>query len=162
MLLKIGSYEHGSGLDYTALEVKYHKAYSISNLFEKCLLAGANKSSQLKKTASVALLKHVDQLVLEQNVPILESSLLKRYKDFFLLNGGDITILKGYIIQIMCRKLNKHMGNVITVTSSKKKTGTIVYKSDAMSSEQALQLVATFQMSAQNTIQECINILHRN
>ena len=47
----------------------------------------------------------------------------------------------------MCRKLNKHMANVITVTSNKKKTGTIVYKTDVM--------------STQNTIQECANILHR-
>ena len=51
------------------------------------------------------------------------------------------------------------MGNVITVTSNKKKTGTIVYKTDAMSFQQALQLVATSQESAQNTIQECANIL---
>ena len=54
------------------------------------------------------------------------------------------------------------MGNVITVTSNKKKTGTIVYKTDAMSFQQALQLVATSQESAQNTIQECANILRRD
>ena len=56
----------------------------------------------------------------------------------------------------MCGKLNKHMGNVITVT------GTIVYKTDAMSFKQALQLMATSQESAQNTIQECANILCRD
>ena len=54
------------------------------------------------------------------------------------------------------------MGNVITVTSNKKKAGTIVYKTDAMSFQQALQLVATSQESAQNTIQECANILLRD
>ena len=54
------------------------------------------------------------------------------------------------------------MGNVITVTSNKKKTGTIVYKTDAMSFQQAFQLVATSQESAQNTIQECANILLRD
>ena len=54
------------------------------------------------------------------------------------------------------------MDNVITVTSNKKKTGTIVYKTDAMSFQQALQLVATTQESAQNTIEECANILHRD
>ena len=61
----------------------------------------------------------------------------------------------------MCRKLNEHMGNVSTVPSNKKKTGTIVYKTDVMSFQQALQLVATSQESAQNTIQECANILCR-
>ena len=62
----------------------------------------------------------------------------------------------------MCGKLNKHMGNVITVTSNKKKTGTIVYKTDAMSFQQALQLVAASQESAQNINQECANILRRD
>ena len=61
----------------------------------------------------------------------------------------------------MCRKLNKHLDSAITVTSNKKKTGTIVYKTDAMSFEQALQLVVTSQESVQNTIQECAKILHR-
>ena len=51
------------------------------------------------------------------------------------------------------------MGNVITVASNKKKTDTIVYKTDAMSFRQALQLVATSQESTQNTIQECNEIL---
>ena len=62
----------------------------------------------------------------------------------------------------MCRKLIKHMGNINTVASNKKKTGTIVYKTDAMSFNQALQLVGTSQESAQNTIQECANILRRD
>ena len=48
------------------------------------------------------------------------------------------------------------------MTSNKKKTGTIVYKTDAMSFQQAFQLVATSQESAQNTIQECANILCRD
>ena len=48
------------------------------------------------------------------------------------------------------------MVNVITVT------GTIVYKTDAMSFQQALRLVARSQESAQNTIQECANILCRD
>ena len=38
----------------------------------------------------------------------------------------------------MCRKLNRHMGSVITVGSGKEKTGTIVDKTDVMSFEQAL------------------------
>ena len=54
------------------------------------------------------------------------------------------------------------MGNVITVASNKKKTGTIVYKTDAMSFQQALQLVAASQESAQNINQECANILRRD
>ena len=93
---------------------------------------------------------------------MLASSLLKTYKDFFLLYGGDITVLEGYTVQNMCKKLNKHMGNVITVTSSKKKTGTIVYITDTMSFQQALQLVTTSQESAQNTIQECANTLSKD
>ena len=48
------------------------------------------------------------------------------------------------------------MGNVITAAS----TGTIVYKNYTMS--QALQLVATSQESALNTIQECANTLRRD
>ena len=59
----------------------------------------------------------------------------------------------------MCRKLNKHMGIVITVTSNNKKTGTIVYKIYAISFQQALHLVTKSQESSQNTIQECANIL---
>ena len=54
------------------------------------------------------------------------------------------------------------MGNVITVASNKKKTGTIVYKTDAMSFQQALQLVAASPESAQNINQECANILRRD
>ena len=150
---------HGSGPNFTALEGKYHKACYRTYL-NKVRLSSANKNSQLKKKASAALLKHVDKLVIKQNVPILVSSLLKTYKDFFLSYGGDIAVLVGYTVQNMCRKLNKHMGNVITVASNKKKTGTIVYKTDAMSFQQALQLVATSQESAQNTIQECTKILH--
>ena len=155
---------HGSGPDFTALEVKYHKACYRTYL-NKVRLSSANKNSQLKKKASAALLKHVDKLVIKQNVPTLVSSLLKTNKDFFLSYGGDIAVLEGYTIQNMCRKLNKNMSNVITVTSNKKKTGTIVYKTGAMSFQQALQLVATSQessqntISTQNTIQECANIL---
>ena len=54
----------------------------------------------------------------------------------------------------MHRKSNKHKDNVITVTSNKKNDA-INYKTDAMSLEQAMQLVAlaTSQESAQNTIQ---------
>ena len=85
------------------------------------------------------------------------SSLLKTYK-----HGGDITVFKGYTVQNMCRKLNKHMGNVIAVTSNKKKSGTVVYKTDVMSFQQALKLVATSQESAQSIIQECVNILWRD
>ena len=76
--------------------------------------------------------------------------------------GGDIAVLEGYTVQNICRKLNKYMGNVITVASNKKKTGTIVYKTDAISFQQVLQLVATSQESAENTIQECANILCRD
>ena len=125
LLLKIGSYVHGSGPDFTDLEVKYHKVCYRTYL-NKVRLSSANKSSQLKKTASAVLLKHADRLVIKWNVPILVSSLLKTYKDFFLSYSGDIAVLDGYMVHNMCRKLNKHMDNVITVTSSKKKTGTIV------------------------------------
>ena len=121
----------------------------------KVRLSSANKNTYLKKKASAALLKLVDKLFIKQNIPILVSSLLKTYKDF-LSNGGDIAVLEGYTVQNMCGKLNKHMGNVITVT------GTIVYKTEAMSFKQALQLVVTSQESAQNTIQECANILCRD
>ena len=141
--------------------MKYYKAYYKTYL-NKVHLPSASKNSQLKKKASAALLKHVDKLVIKQNVPMLASSLRKTYKDFFLSYGGDITVLEGYTVQNMCRKLNKHIGNVITVTSNKKKTGTVVYKTDAMSFQQALQLVATSQEPAQNTIQECANILRRD
>ena len=160
LLLKIGSYVHGSGPDFTALEMKYHTA-CYQTYLNKVRLSSANKNSQLKKKASAALLKHVDKLAIKQNVHILVSSLLKTYKDLFLSYGGDIAVLEGYTVQNMCRKLNKPMG-VITVTSNKKKTGTFVYKTDAMSFQQALQLVATCQESAQNTIQECANILYRD
>ena len=84
------------------------------------------------------------------------------YKDFFLSYGGDIAVLEGYTVHNMCRKLNKHMGNVITVTSNKKKTTSIVYKTDKISFQQALQLVATSSESAQNTIRECVNILRKD
>ena len=134
-LFKIGSYVHGSGPDFTAVEVKYHKACHRTYL-NKFRLSSANKNSQLKNKASAALLKHVDKL--KQNVPTLVSSQLKTYKDFFLSYGRDIAVLEGYTVQNMCRKLNKHMGNVITVASNKKKTGTIVYKTDAISFQQAL------------------------
>ena len=60
-----------------------------------------------------------------------------------MLYGGDITVLECYMVQNMCTKLYKHMGNVITVASNKKKASTIVYKIDAMSFNQALHLVAT-------------------
>ena len=140
LLLQIGSYVHGSGPDFTALEMKYHKTCYRTYL-NKIRLPSANKNSQLKKKASAALLKHVDKLVIKQNVPILVSSLLKTSKDLFLLYGVDITVLEGYTVQNMCRKLNKLMCNVITVASNKRKIGTIVYKTDALSFDQALKLV---------------------
>ena len=152
---------HGSGPNFTALEGKYHKACYRTYL-NKVRLSSASKNSQLKKKASAALLRYVEKLVMKQNVPILVSSLLKTYKDFSLLCGGDIAVLEGYTVQNMRRESNTHMGNAITVTSNKKKTATIVYKTDAMSFQQALQLVATSQESAQNTIQECANILRRD
>ena len=152
---------HGSGPNFTALEGKYHKA-CYRTYWNKVRLSSANKNSQLKKRASAALLRYVEKLVMKQNVPILVSSLLKTYKDFFLLCSGNIAVLEGYTVQNMRRKSNTHMGNAITVTSNKKKTATIVYKTDAMSFQQALQLVATSQESAQNTIQECANILRRD
>ena len=161
LLLKTASYVHGRGPDFTALEVKCHKACYRTYL-NKVHLSSANKNSQLKKKASAALLKHVDKLVIKQNVPTLVSSLLKTYKDFFLSYSGDSAVLEGYTVQNMCRKLNKHMGNVITVASNKKKTGTIVYKTDVMSFQQALQLVATSKESAQETIHKCTNILSRD
>ena len=160
-LLKIGRYVHGSEPDFKALEVKYRKACYRTYL-DKVHVRCSNKNSQLKKKASATLLKYADKLVKKQSVPILVSSLLKTYKDFFLSYGGDVAVLEGYTVQNMCRKLNKHMGNVITVASNKKKTGTIVYKTDAMSFQQALQLVAASQESAQNINQECANILRRD
>ena len=159
-LLKIGRYMHGSGPDFKALEVKYRKACYRTYL-DKVHVRCSNKNSQLKKKASATLLKYADKLVKKQSVPILVSSLLKTYKDFFLSYGGDITVLKDDAVQNMGRKLNKRMGNVITVTSNKKKAGKIVYKTDAVSFEQVLQLVATTQVSAQNNIQEFANILRR-
>ena len=99
LLLKIGSYVHGSGPDFTALEVQYYKACYRTYL-NKVRFPSANKDSQLKKKASLALLKHVDKLFIKQNVPILVFSLLKIYKDFFLSYGGDITVLEGYMAQI--------------------------------------------------------------
>ena len=53
----------------------------------------------------------------------------------------DVTVLEGYTVQNMCRKLNKIMCNVITLASNKRKIGTIVYKTDALSFDQALKLV---------------------
>ena len=160
-LLKIGRYVHGSEPDFKALEVKYRKACYRTYL-DKVHVRCSNKNSQLKKKASATLLKYADKLVKKQSVPILVSSLLKTYKDFFLSYGGDITVLKDDAVHNMGRKLNKRMGNVITVTSNKKKAGKIVYKTDAMSFEQVLQLVATTQVSAQNNIQEFANILRRD
>ena len=160
-LLKIGRYVHGSEPDFKALEVKYRKACYRTYL-DKVHVRCSNKNSQLKKKASATLLKYADKLVKKQSVPILVSSLLKTYKDFFLSYGGDITVLKDDAVQNMGRKLNKRMGNVITVTSNKKKAGKIVYKTDAVSFEQVLQLVATTQVSAQNNIQEFANILRRD
>ena len=160
-LLKIGRYVHGSEPDFKALEVKYRKACYRTYL-DKVHVRCSNKNSQLKKKASATLLKYADKLVKKQSVPILVSSLLKTYKDFFLSYGGDITVLKDDAVHNMGRKLNKRMGNVITVTSNKKKAGKIVYKTDAMSFEQVLQLVATTQESAQNNIQEFANILRRD
>ena len=72
LLLKICSYVPGSGPDFTALEVKYHKACYRSYL-NKVLLSSVSKNSQLKKKASAALLKHVNKLVIKQNVPILSA-----------------------------------------------------------------------------------------
>ena len=161
LLLKIAGYVHGSGPDFTALEVKYHKA-CYGAYQNKVGLSSANKNFQLKKKTSAALLKHVDKLVIKHTVPNLVSSLLKTYKDFFLSYGWDIAVLKGYAVQNMCGKLNKHMGNVITVTSNKKKTTSIVYETDKISFQQALQLVATSSESAQNTIRECVNILRKD
>ena len=160
-LLKIGRYVHGSEPDFKALEVKYRKACYRTYL-DKVHVRCSNKNSQLKKKASATLLKYADKLVKKQSVPILVSSLLKTYKDFFLSYGGDITVLKDDAVQNMGRKLNRRMGNVITVTSNKKKAGKIVYKTDAMSFEQVLQLVATTQVSARNNIQEFANILRRD
>ena len=160
-LLKIGRYVHGSEPDFKALEVKYRKACYRTYL-DKVHVRCSNKNSQLKKKASATLLKYADKLVKKQSVPILVSSLLKTYKDFFLSYGGDITVLKDDAVHNMGRKLNKRMGNVITVTSNKKKAGKIVYKTDAMSFEQVLQLVATTQVSVQNNIQEFANILRRD
>ena len=160
-LLKISRYVHGSEPDFKALEVKYRKACYRTYL-DKVHVRCSNKNSQLKKKASATLLKYADKLVKKQSVPILVSSLLKTYKDFFLSYGGDITVLKDDAVHNMGRKLNKRMGNVITVTSNKKKAGKIVYKTDAMSFEQVLQLVATTQVSAQNNIQEFANILRRD
>ena len=160
-LLKIGRYVHGSEPDFKALEVKYRKACYRTYL-DKVHVRCSNKNSQLKKKASATLLKYADKLVKKQSVPILVSSLLKTYKDFFLSYGGDITVLKDDAVQNMGRKLNRRMGNVITVTSNKKKAGKIVYKTDAMSFEQVLQLVATTQVSAQNNIQGFANILRRD
>ena len=91
LLLKIGSYAHGSGPDFTVLDVKYHKT-CYRTYSNKVRLSSANKNTQLKKKVSAALLKLVDKLVIKQNIPILVSSLLKTYKDFFLSNGGDIAV----------------------------------------------------------------------
>ena len=137
--------------------MKYHISCYRTYL-NKVHLPSANKNPQLTKKASAALLKYVNQLVTKQNVCILVSSLLKTYKDFFLWYGGDITVLEGYMVQNMCKKLNKHMGNIITVISNKKKIGTIVYKTDAVS-EQTLQLVAISQESGYDNSQEYANIL---
>ena len=128
MLLKIGSYVHGSRPDFTALEVKYYKACYKTYLNKVCL-SSAGKNSQLKKKASVALLKHVDKFVIKQNVPVLVYIIsAKNILRFLLLYGGDITVLKGYMVQNMCRKLNKHMGNVITVTSIRRKLALLFTK----------------------------------
>ena len=70
---------HGSGTDFTALEMKYHKACYRTYL-NKVPLSGASKNSRLKKKAFAALLKHVDKLVIKQNVLMLVSSLLKNVK----------------------------------------------------------------------------------
>ena len=137
--------------------MKYHISCYRTYL-NKVHLPSANKNPQLTKKASAALLKYVNQLFTKQNVCILVSSLLKTYKDFFLWYGGDITVLEGYMVQNMCKKLNKHMGNIITVISNKKKIGTIVYKTDAVS-EQTLQLVAISQESGYDNSQEYANIL---
>ena len=69
-------YVHACRPDFTALEVKYHKACYRTYL-NKVRLSTANKNSQLKMKASAALLKHVDKLVIKQNAPILVSFLLK-------------------------------------------------------------------------------------
>ena len=137
--------------------MKYHISCYLTYL-NKVHLPSANKNPQLTKKASAALLKYVNQLVTKQNVCILVSSLLKTYKDFFLWYGGDITVPEVYMVQNMCKKLNKHIGNIITVISNKKKIGTIVYKTDAVS-EQALQLVATSHESGYNNSQEYANTL---
>ena len=141
LLLKIGAYAYGEGRDFTALEAHYHKA-CYRKFLNKARPSTARKDKKLKKRASVAVLNYVDNLVVKQNIPTTASYLVKKYKDLFLSYGGDPEVLDGYLVQSMCRKLEKHIGKAITITSNKEKTGSVVFKTGAMTLDEATRLVS--------------------
>ena len=105
LLLKVGNYKFGDGLDFVAQEVQYHHQFKKIYLHQKEENTSGNQSYRRK--CNLFILEFVESKVRAGQKPILASFLLEHYKNYYADLGGDTDDLQSYTIQNLCLYIKK-------------------------------------------------------
>ena len=163
LLSFIGHYLYGNGPDFVALEAKYHHSCRRKYL-NKGRCPKSNSKFIKSGKAFNKIVKHVNDTVLKKNKPELLSSLLARYKDFYISSDGDESDLQSYTSQNLKKRLRKKFDTTKLLISTHQckngKNHSIVFK-PGMSVEQAYSLINFKTDNEKNVMRNCASILRR-
>ena len=138
LLSFIGHYCCGNGRDFVALEAKYH--HSCRKHYVNKLRGPTSNRRFIRSTIAFnKIVKHINDSIIT-NKPKLLSSLFVKYKDFYVLTGGEESDLECYTSQnLKKRLLRKFDSTKLSIANHRRKDGknpSVVFK-PGMSVEKA-------------------------
>ena len=143
LLSKIGNYLFGDGRDFVALEAKYHHSCRRQYLNGSRELAQPKAGKTFKADAMTMLFKHIHHAIIVQNIPELVSSLMLKYKDWYVSYGGSGENINSYSTQNLCKAIQSKFPDEITIQAGQKghkNMGSVVFK-QGMTFEEAFEFV---------------------
>ena len=150
MILKIGNYNFGEGINVVAKEVHYHHECKRNYLHKK------DKSSNIKGSQLEKLVSHARNKIIAKNKSELASLLLDLYKQYYATKGGNENDLAAYSVENMCRMLQSR----IPLNTEARNNKTVLWKKGNMKYDEALRLARINAESDDRMTWRCASKLH--
>ena len=158
LLLKIGNALNSEGSDFISKEVHYHHECKINYLKKVKVNKNDTKEMEPKKKAFKAIVKYINEEVLNKNDVEYLSTLFDLYKRTFIIEGGSPENIKAYTVQHFGEKIQRHYQHELSVKAEmgKKK---IIWKTSSMSINQAYQYIENKPVPEKLLIWKCASLL---
>ena len=155
---KVGDYMFGEGPDFVALEVKYHHSCKRDYL-NKIKHTSSSKHTIMKDKAFKFVVNHIRRSIIKADQPELATSVMQRYIDAFVSNGGDVDDIQDYTVQSLCRRIKTVFDENELVIAADGKKSTVFYKNSGISLKSAMSSAAEEVKSGKSIIRGCASLL---